>query len=133
MLTHLKYALLHIHAIINQIKERSSVGVLWKIKKFMKNIWGDANDVKLKAVVENLEAPYRCLVLCYKHKGSWLTIQGTTVTGTVLEATKFRDFFAYVMMLPPLTFKNIQRLLSVLLRASRTQLQPWRTCHCMPQ
>ena len=35
-----------------------------------------------------------------------MNIGGTTVTGTVLAAPEFRNFYALVMMLPALTFRE---------------------------
>ena len=46
----------------------------------------DANDVKLKGLVKELKAIQLHLILCTKNKGYWMTIQGTMLTGTVLEA-----------------------------------------------
>ena len=50
-------------------------------------IWDDANDSKLKGLVDDLEAPDLRLILCAKNTGSWLSMRGTTVTGKVLAAT----------------------------------------------
>ena len=55
-------------------------------------IWDGANDAKLGGIVENLKAPDCHLILRIKHTGSWLTVQGTTVTGRLLAATDFWDF-----------------------------------------
>ena len=52
-----------------------------------KRIQDDTNDAKIRGLVENLEAPECCLILHDKHTGSYLTVRGTTVTGTVLAAT----------------------------------------------
>ena len=56
-------------------------------------IWDDANKSKLIVLVEYLKAPDRRLVIYSKNTGSWLTVQGTTVTSTVLPTTGFHYFF----------------------------------------
>ena len=58
-------------------------------KKYVtaKKIRYDANEVKLKGLVKDLEQLYFRLILCSKNIGSWLTAQDTTVTGTLLAAT----------------------------------------------
>ena len=66
-----------------------------------KKIRDDANNTKLGVVVKNLKAPDRRLILHAKHTGSWMTIKGTMVTGTVLCATELPIFFVHVTMLPP--------------------------------
>ena len=70
-------------------------------KALWKKIWDVVNSTKLKRLVKDLEASDLPLILHAKNTGSWLTVQGTTVTGTVLVSTEFRYFFAHVMMLPP--------------------------------
>ena len=57
-----------------------------------KKIRYDANDTKLKGLVNDLKAPDHHLTLRAKNTGSWLTVWGTRVTGTVLAATGFHDF-----------------------------------------
>ena len=52
-----------------------------------KNIQCDANNAKLRGQVKNLESSDCHLILCAKQTSSWLTVRGTTVTGTVLAAT----------------------------------------------
>ena len=57
-------------------------------KKYVKEkIWDDADDAKIGWLFNNSETSYLRLILCAKHTGSWTTIQGTTVTSTVLVAT----------------------------------------------
>ena len=51
-----------------------------------KKIWDGANNAKLKVLVDDLEAPNHRLILLSKNRGSWLTVRGTTVNGTVLVA-----------------------------------------------
>ena len=54
-------------------------------------IWNDVNDAKLKGLIDDLEALDHRLILCAKNTSSCTTIQGTTVNGTVLAATYFRN------------------------------------------
>ena len=46
---------------------------------------GDTNETKLKGLVKDLEAPNRRLIICAK-KNFCMTVQGNTLTGTVLAA-----------------------------------------------
>ena len=39
-------------------------------------------------------------------KAPWMSVQGTTVTGAVLAATKFHDFYVLIKMLKPVTPKT---------------------------
>ena len=55
----------------------------------MTKIWDDAKDANFKGIVNNLKETRRHIILCAKHIGSWPTIRGTTVTGTVLMSTEF--------------------------------------------
>ena len=50
------------------------------------------NDAKLQGIISNQDAFKKQLFLCAKHTGSWMSVQGTTETGTILAATEFRDF-----------------------------------------
>ena len=52
----------------------------------------DSNGTKLKELVYDLKAPVHHLILRYKKRGSWPTLWGNTVTGTVIAAAEFRDF-----------------------------------------
>ena len=67
----------------------------------------DANGVKLKGLVDDLETTDRRLILQAKNTGHWLRVWVNTVTSTVLSAMKISDFCVHVMMLHPLTFINI--------------------------
>ena len=58
----------------------------------MKKIRDDSNNAKTRGLVKNLESPELRLILLAKHTGSWLTVQGTTVTGTLLVAMEFSNF-----------------------------------------
>ena len=60
------------------------------------------NGAKLKELVADLDETDRCLILRTKNTGAWMNVRVTTVRGIVLADTKFRDFNAHIMMLPPL-------------------------------
>ena len=51
-----------------------------------------SNITKLKGLVRDLKGSNRRLIICDKITGSWLSVRGTTVSGTVLSAMEFRDF-----------------------------------------
>ena len=76
-------------------------------KSWRTKIRDNANNAKLKGLVEDLEAPDRCLILRAKSTGSCLTLWCNTATVTVVMAAEFLVFCMHVMMLPPLTFKNV--------------------------
>ena len=59
------------------------------------------NDKKLHGIVSDQGAFEKRHLLRAKHMGAWLIIQGLTVTGTVLAATEFRDFYVLVTTLTP--------------------------------
>ena len=61
----------------------------------------DANGAKLKELVKDIEAPNCHLILCSNNIGSWLTVQGTTVTSTVLADTEFHEFLCARYDSPP--------------------------------
>ena len=52
----------------------------------------DAKDATLKGLVGYIMGTNQRLILHAKNIGAWLSIRGTTVTGTVLLATEFCDF-----------------------------------------
>ena len=83
-------------------------------------IQDDANDVKPKGLDDKLEASDRRLILRAKNASSYVTVQGTIVTGTVFAATEFCDFFVHVVMLHPPNLLKIVLLCSVLLGKSWT-------------
>ena len=49
-------------------------------------------ETKLKGLFRDLKGTNKRLILRAKSTGAWLSVRGTTVSGTVLSATKFRDF-----------------------------------------
>ena len=60
-----------------------------------------ANDEKLQGIFSGQGALKKRLLLRAKHMGSWTSLQGTTVTGTVIDATEFSDFSVIVTTLTP--------------------------------
>ena len=71
-----------------------------------KKDWDATNDAKLQGVFSNQYAFEKRLILCAKHMGACLSIWGTTVTGIVIAATEFRDFYVLVTTFSPLTSKT---------------------------
>ena len=51
-----------------------------------------AYETKIKVLVRKLKGANRVPIICAKITGAWLGVRGTTVSGTVLSATEFRDF-----------------------------------------
>ena len=71
-------------------------------KVWRKKIRDDANNAKLKRLVDDLKAPDHRLILRSKNTVFWMNVQGNTVTGTVLAATKIRGFLcAHYNVTPP--------------------------------
>ena len=56
-----------------------------------------AYEAKLKSLVINLKGDEKRLLLHVKSTGVWLSVRGMTVSGTVLSAIEFRDFYAHVI------------------------------------
>ena len=77
---------------------------LWRSGKkgARKKIRDDANDAKLKGLVDDLKTTDRRLILRAKNTGSWLIVQGNTVTSTVLTAIKSSDYWCtHYYVTPP--------------------------------
>ena len=51
--------------------------------------WYISDDTKLQEIVRDQGASEKRLFLRAKHTGAWLSVWGTTITGTVLAATDF--------------------------------------------
>ena len=66
----------------------------------------DANDAKLKELVDCPESPERRLILRLKNTGSWMSVWINMVTDILLAATDFLIFCAHVIMLPPPNLKK---------------------------
>ena len=49
---------------------------------------------RLKGLVSYLKGTDKRLLLRSKHTCAWLSVRGTTVSGTVISATEFRNFYA---------------------------------------
>ena len=64
--------------------------------------WDDVNNTKLEGIVNNLKIFDRRLYIRAKQTGSWLTIQGTTLNGTVLLAMEFSNFLCARYKVTPL-------------------------------
>ena len=76
-----------------------------KIKEWQKEILGRRVQKKLKGLVRNLKDTDNRLILHAKTTGAWLSISGTTVSGTVLCASEFWDFLCARYKLPPLNLQ----------------------------
>ena len=63
---------------------------------------GEVNNTKLEGIVNNLKIFDRRLYIRAKQTGSWLTIQGTTLNGTVLLAMEFSNFLCARYKVTPL-------------------------------
>ena len=61
----------------------------------------DANDTKLKVLVNYLEVPDRRLILRAKNIYSLLTVWGTTINGAILVPMGFCGFCVRAILLPP--------------------------------
>ena len=57
----------------------------------------DAYKSKLKGLVRDLKGTDRRLLLSAKSTGSWLSIRGTAVSGTVLSAMEFWGFYVHII------------------------------------
>ena len=77
------------------------------------------NDANLKVIVSYQVAFEKLLLLHAKHTGAWIIVWGIRVTGTVLAATYFRNFFVIVTMLSPLISKQMQRIHAIIFGESR--------------
>ena len=66
----------------------------------------DVYESKLKGLVRNLKGIYKPLLLRAKIKGACLSVQGTTVSGTILSATEFRDFLCEHYNVSPLNLQS---------------------------
>ena len=54
-------------------------------------------EYRLKGLVRNIKGTDKHLLLHAKCAGAWLSVRGTTVSGTVLSATEFWDFYVIVI------------------------------------
>ena len=77
------------------VKEEQQEG-----KKYQYNV----NAAKLWVIVSGHVVFDKQFFFRAKNATSWLSIWGTTITGTVLNATGFCGIFVLIIMLPPLKF-----------------------------
>ena len=89
---------------------------LQRVKKEMsegKKAWDDVNDAKLEGIIKDPPTLDRRLFLSAKQTGSWLTVRGTTVIGTIMPAMEFCDFLsARYNVTPPNPKENAMVALS---------------------
>ena len=64
------------------------------------------NETKLEGLVCDLKGTNICLILRAKNTGAWLSVRGTTVSGTVLSATEFWDFLCKSYNVSPLNLQS---------------------------
>ena len=60
-----------------------------------------AYESKVKDLVSNLKGTDKRLLIRAKSTGAWLSVCGTTVSGTVLSATEFRGFYVHIITFLP--------------------------------
>ena len=73
----------------------SNADHLWRLgeeRRDGKKDWEVANKTKLKGLVQYLKGNNMRLLLQEKSTIDWMSVCGTTVSGTVLSSMKFRDF-----------------------------------------
>ena len=71
-----------------------------------KKYWEVANKTKLKGLVQDLKGTDRRLILQGKRTGACLSVRGTTVSGTLLSATEFRNFLCARYNVSPLNLQS---------------------------
>ena len=59
-----------------------------------------AHEYRIKGLVNDIKSTDKRLPIRVKSTRAWLSVRGTTVSGTVLSATESRDF--YVLVITPL-------------------------------
>ena len=62
-----------------------------------KEAWEVAYKFRLKGLVSNIQGTHKRLILSAKGTGDWMSVLGTTVSGTALSATEFQDFFMLLL------------------------------------
>ena len=78
---------------------------IWKLGEERRDINKDREakyKTKIKGLVCNLKGTNRRLILRTKSTGTWPSVRGTTVSGTVLSAMEFRDFLCAHYNVSPL-------------------------------
>ena len=67
-----------------------------------KKCYDCVNNAELEGFLKDIDIFDSCLFLRSKYTGSWMTVWGTVVTGTVLPAMEFSDFLcAHYNSFPP--------------------------------
>ena len=66
---------------------------------------GTPRTKKLKGLIRNLKDTDNRLILHAKTTGAWLSISGTTVSGTVLSASEFRNILCACYNVSPLNLQ----------------------------
>ena len=82
---------------------------LQRVKKEMsegKKAWDDVNDAKLEGIIKDPPTLDRRLFLSAKQTGSWLTVRGTMVIGTIMPDMEFYDFLSARYNVPPPNLKK---------------------------
>ena len=64
-----------------------------------------AHKSRIKGLVRNIKGADKRLLIRAKRTGAWMNVRGTIVSGTLLSATEFRDF--YVLVYHPNPTKSI--------------------------
>ena len=62
---------------------------------------GDVYKIKINGLVRDLKVTDKRLILRVKITGAWLSVRGTTVSGTVLSSTEFWGFYVHVIKFLP--------------------------------
>ena len=78
----------------------SNANHLWSLseeRSDRKKAQGTTYESKLKGLVSYLQGTDKCLLLRTKITGAWMSVCGTTVSGTVLSATEFLDFYVLAL------------------------------------
>ena len=65
-----------------------------------------ANETKLKGLIRDLKGTENRLIIQAKSTYTWLSARGTTVSGTLLSATEFRDFLCACYNVSPLNLQS---------------------------
>ena len=93
--------------------------------------WEVANKTKLRGLFQDLKGADRRLNIWAKSTGAWISINGTTVSGTVLYDTESWDFLCTRYNFPPpKPPEPLRRMWKCLWGGTRTELQHRRPSHC---
>ena len=87
----------------------SNADHLWTLneeRRDGKEYWDVAYESILKSLVSDIKGTDNILLLRSKSTGAWLSVRGTTVSGTVLSATEFRDFLCTRYNVSPVNLQS---------------------------